>query len=116
MQVEVTVENIIKFNLVELTGNSSEVMMRRAKEAEEAGYVLTVEVPDDQARRMNVFEHGISPSGADERFQPDGGRSLLDEDKLLGQNGHGRVIHVDFSQIPYEGGEVVEGEVLDDDS
>lgn len=116
MQIEVTPENIIKFNLVELTGNSSEVMMRRAKEAEEAGYVLTVDIPDDQVRRMNVFEHGIAPSGADERFQPDGGKSLLDEDKLASQNGSGRVIHVDFSQVPYEGGEIVEGEVLDDDS
>lgn len=59
MQVPITEENILKYNLVEYTGNSKEALLLAAAEAEEAGYVLTCTVPDDSEAEVlhtNIFE------------------------------------------------------------
>lgn len=100
MQVEVTLENIIAFNLVELTGNSAETLLKRAKEAEEAGYILAVEIPDDKID-MNVFQHGVDVRPADPDLQPGDGQSPYGSGQT--EPASGRRIDV----------EVVEGEVID---
>lgn len=56
MQVDVTAENIVIYKLVELTGNSAEVMLQRAKEAEDEGYTLTCDVPEDHILTANIFD------------------------------------------------------------
>lgn len=56
MQVEVNEANIDKFNLVELTGNSRELMLSRAAEASLEGHVLSCNVPDELVLEQNVFE------------------------------------------------------------
>ena len=61
MQVEVNEYNIIRYGLVQLTGNSTATLLMHAAEAAEHGYVLTCEVPDaEQTIDMNVFEAAIS--------------------------------------------------------
>lgn len=55
MNVEVNETNIDLFALPELTGNTREELLSRAAEAAEAGYVLTVALPDSLLRQ-NVFE------------------------------------------------------------
>lgn len=63
MQIEVTLESIVRYGLVQLTGNSSEKMMELAEEAKQNGHVLCVEVPDDDLVHMNIFEAaGSSPA------------------------------------------------------
>lgn len=58
MQVEVNEENIVRYNLVQLTGNSKEELLTAAKQAEENGYVLTCRIPEpaDDVLQMNIFE------------------------------------------------------------
>src|SRR6478609_2276690 len=56
MHVEVNEANIDRYKLVELTGNSREMMLSRAAEAKESGHILSVEVPDDQVLEQNVFD------------------------------------------------------------
>jgi len=56
MHVEVNEANIDLYKLVELTGNSREMMLSRAAEAKESGHILSVEVPDDQVLEQNVFD------------------------------------------------------------
>lgn len=46
MKVEVTAENIIRYRLVDLTGNDSDSMLHAARLAEIDGDVLHCEVPD----------------------------------------------------------------------
>ena len=59
MDVEVNEENIDLFALVEFTGNSREVMLSRAAEARQNGYILSVKIPDDELHH-NVFESYLS--------------------------------------------------------
>lgn len=71
MQIEVTEQNIILYGLVQLTGNSSEVLMARANEAKASGYILAVEVPDTDDIEINLFEHSINRTDADETIGND---------------------------------------------
>ncbi len=59
MDVEVNEENIDLFALVMMTGNSREEMLSRAAEASVNGYILSVNIPDDQLHQ-NVFDNYIS--------------------------------------------------------
>jgi hypothetical protein len=108
MQVEVTPENIVAFNLTELTGNSAEVLMQRAKEAAETGMVLAVTIPDDKID-FNVFQHGINPSGADERMQPDRGAAFGEEKSPYSWGADTKLNVVDVVQ-----GEVIDSHVEED--
>lgn len=57
MQVEINAENIVKYNLVQLTGNPAEVLLQRAAEAEQEGYVLACTIPDThEYLEQNIFE------------------------------------------------------------
>ena len=83
MRVEVTEQNIIIFGLVQLTGNSSEVLMERAREAEKSGYILSVEVPDTDDIDVNLFDLGRS-----QEVNPDlthDGRSPYGTDVVTGE-------------------------------
>jgi len=55
MHVEINETNIDKFGLVKLTGNSREVLLSRAAEAAESGYLLSFNIPDDLIHQ-NVFD------------------------------------------------------------
>ena len=53
--IEVNEENIDRFALHELTGNTREEMLSRAAEARMNGYTLSCEVPDDLIH-LNIFD------------------------------------------------------------
>lgn len=97
MQVEVNDANITQFGLVELTGNTRELLMTRAREAEESGYVLSVEIPDTLIH-MNVFD--MAPSSPSEA-ETDRRNPIMDPEP--DKAAPGRDVHV----------EVVLGEVID---
>lgn len=111
MQVEVTAANIVKFGLVQLTGNSVETMLTLAREAADTGHILTVEIPDDQLVHMNVFDVAES-------------RQVVDEDELEYQNrimdpephksAPTRVVEVHVVENPE--GDIVDGEIVEDDN
>jgi hypothetical protein len=71
MNVEVTEENILKYDLVQLTGNSKEALLQAAKEALESGYTLTCRIPDpvDDVLHMNIFQHGDGVEVSDEELE-----------------------------------------------
>lgn len=56
MQIEVTEETIEEYGLDILTGNSKEEMLKRAAEALESGYTLTVKI-HDRVTDANIFDH-----------------------------------------------------------
>lgn len=64
MQVEVNEQNIVLYGLVQLTGNSAEVLLQHAEDAKKHGYVLSCNIPDpEETIDMNVFEAaGSEPS------------------------------------------------------
>lgn len=53
--IEVNEENIDRFALSELTGNSREEMLNMAADAAVKGYVFSVKVPDELIH-MNIFD------------------------------------------------------------
>lgn len=57
-QVEVNEENIDRFALVELTGNTREEMLSMAADAAVKGYVFSVKVPDELLH-MNIFDAAV---------------------------------------------------------
>lgn len=58
MHVEVNETNIALFDLVRLTGNSKEMLLQSAREAEANGYILSCMIPDpDGPVQVNAFEH-----------------------------------------------------------
>jgi hypothetical protein len=71
VQVEVNEQNIVLYGLVQLTGNSTETLLKHAAEAAAAGYVLTCRIPDvEELIDMNVFEAaGSEPSEPEEHKQ-----------------------------------------------
>lgn len=56
--IEVTEENIDRFALSELTGNTREEMLSMAADAAVKGYVFSVKVPDELLH-MNIFDAAI---------------------------------------------------------
>lgn len=87
-QVEVNEQNIILFGLVQLTGNSSEDLMRAAKEAEGNGYILAVTIPDDKID-VNIFEHMASEPAADEEQEE---FAIYGDDKPLPHSPTGPIV------------------------
>jgi hypothetical protein len=70
MRVEVNEQNIVLYGLVQLTGNSSEIMLVHAAEAAAAGYILTCEIPDvEETIDMNVFEAAGSTPAEPEEYK-----------------------------------------------
>ncbi len=59
MDVEVNEENIDLFALAKLTGNTREEMLSQAADAAEAGYILSVNIPDTELHH-NVFENYVA--------------------------------------------------------
>ena len=116
MQVEVNEHNIIKFGLVQLTGNSVEVLLTRAKEAEAAGYVLAVEIPDDQVR-MNMFDVGRgAPVDEDVLRQQDATENPIVGDSFRAKAPTGRQIEVTVEgvvELPDE--DAIDGEIMEDE-
>jgi hypothetical protein len=71
MQVEVNEQNIVLYGLVQLTGNSAEVLLRHAEQAKAEGYVLTCRIPDvEETIDMNVFESTESEISPKEDEKP----------------------------------------------
>lgn len=68
-QVEVNEENIDRFGLVELTGNSRESMLNNAADAAAKGMVLAVTLPDELLE-LNIFDIAQSqePAGVTDQF------------------------------------------------
>lgn len=74
MRVLVNLSNILEYGLDTLTGNSRDDLLARAKEMEEAGYEMFVNIPDAEGgdkeapTERNVFDHFSSelpePEGA----------------------------------------------------
>lgn len=56
MHVELNEANIDRYKLVELTGNSREMMLSKAAEARENGHIISVDVPDELVLEQNVFD------------------------------------------------------------
>lgn len=61
MQVEVNEDNIIKYELHKVTGNTVKDLMDSAKRAKEQGYILQVQIPDNTIRH-NVFDTNLAPA------------------------------------------------------
>jgi hypothetical protein len=63
MRIEVTLENILKYNLDVITGNSRADLLAAAARAEEAGEAMYVTIPDvmggdtEAPEERNTFEH-----------------------------------------------------------
>lgn len=112
MQIEVNQENIIKFNLVQMTGNSVEVLLQRAEEARQSGYVLAVQIPDDLIH-MNVFDAAGSQAVDEEELRA--------QDQMVNpivgdspQPAYGRVVEVHVEgPVDDPSGEIVEGEIVE---
>lgn len=113
-QIEVTPENIVKYNLVQLTGNSAEELMKAANEAFDAGYTLTCRIPDDLLH-VNVFDVVGGTEVSDEMMKHwEEAENVIVE----GQRGRreirdpeGNLIGVQF--IPDARSDVVQGEVVE---
>lgn len=82
MQVEVTEQNIILYGLVQLTGNSAETMLEKAQQARDAGYVLTVDIPDNDDIDINAFDHGIDVGEPDPEKGPLGGDPYGEQEQI----------------------------------
>lgn len=117
MQVEVNEHTIVKYGLVQLTGNSVEVLLTRAKEAHDAGYILTVQIPDDQVH-LNMFDAGRgSPVDEDTLRQQDNLKNpiLGEDDKFRARGSEGRRIEVTFEgvvELPDD--DVTDGEIVEE--
>lgn len=113
MQVEVNEQNIILYGLAQLTGNSVETLMARAKEAENAGHILCVEVPDntgvDKIIRQNLFESAGSTPVPDDEIEHE---SLLMDGYEVGRY---RVTPTGVSIIDVVQGEVTDSHILEED-
>lgn len=70
MNVEVNEENILKYGLVQLTGNTKEELLQAAKEAEASGYTLTCRIPEvEDVLEVNIFQHGDGEEVTDEELR-----------------------------------------------
>lgn len=106
MQVEVTPENILRYHLVELTGNSREELLRAAKEAYDSGYTLTCRIPEqeDDVIHVNIFETAQGEEVSDEELEAFYHQQNPIMRKEEGKKDpEGRIINV----------EIVEGEVIE---
>lgn len=114
MQVEVNEENIIKYGLVQFTGNTMEMMLLAARRAEVEGYTLLCEIPDDNKIDINVFDHGMAVTPADPFLGNEDHGPFLDVETVGLDNGFlpGRVINVEFADGIHE---VIEGEVVSEE-
>jgi hypothetical protein len=66
MHVEVNETNIAVFELVQMTGNSREVLLNAAAEAAKKGYILHCQIPDpEDPIEVNAFEHFESEKAPD---------------------------------------------------
>lgn len=116
MQVEVNEENIVRFSLVQLTGNSKEALLEAAARAVEEGYVLTCRIPDatDDVLQMNIFEAADGEVVSDEKLQAfyDTPNPITHKEEGIEVKEYptGRVIRV-LHDGPVE--EVVQGEVIE---
>lgn len=119
MQVEVNEHTIIKYGLVQLTGNSVEVLLTRAKEAADAGYILTVQIPDTPEVRMNMFDVGQGePVDEATLKQQDSTQNPIvgNQDRFTARETTGRRIEVTFegiSELPDD--DAVDGEIVEED-
>jgi hypothetical protein len=113
MNVEVNEQNIIKFGLVQLTGNSVEVLLTRAKEARESGYILTVELPDDQIP-VNVFDvaPGGRPSDADLRHREQASNPIMNRERDAAHPE--RKIDVEVVSVVEDSDEAIDGEIMEE--
>lgn len=106
MQVEVNLENIIRYDLVQLTGNTAEELMKAAAEAYDSGYTLTCRIPgpEDDVIHTNIFETAQGEIVSDEEIEAFYHNQNPIMDKEEGKKDPpGRIINV----------EVVEGEVIE---
>lgn len=111
MQVEVNEENIVRYNLVQLTGNTKEELLTAAKEAmnAEPSFVLYCRIPEpaDDVLHTNVFESipGYVPSDEElEAYHKEVNRIVQEEE---GKKKPGRDINV-------VQGEVIETHIEED--
>lgn len=115
MQVEVNEENILRFSLVQLTGNSKEDLLAAAARAEEEGYVLTCRIPDatDDVLQTNIFEAGDGEVVSDEKLQAfyetPNPITHKEEGVEIKEYPTGRVIRI-INEDPVE---IVQGEVIE---
>ena len=102
MHVEVNETNIALYELVKMTGNSKEELLKNAREAEESGYTLYCKIPDPEAPlEVNAFEHFDSEPAPKITIVRDRHSYELSEDG---------VTNVDFNIV-----DVVQGEVISDE-
>lgn len=116
MQVEVNEHTIVKYNLVELTGNSAEDLLRIAREARETGHVLTVTVPDDVP--VNIFDAAHGQITPEERLRDRDQvqNPIMDGSKFRASTDAGRKIEVTVEgviELPDD--DVVDGEIMEDE-
>lgn len=111
IQVEVNEENIIRFNLVQLTGNTTEQMLVAAREALLSGHTLTCKIPKPEGYEPEVVVNAFDAANAQPSFEAEDDIPEYEASIMYDKDGH--VVDVDF--IPTPAVEVVEGEVVDDD-
>jgi hypothetical protein len=109
MQVEVNEENIVRYNLVQLTGNTKEALLTAAMQAEKNGYVLTCRIPEpsDDVLQMNIFEGAQGDVPSDEELEAFYHQANPITHKEEGKKQPGREINV----VP---GEVIETHIEED--
>lgn len=91
MQVEVNEENIERFGLVELTGNSKEHLLAEANHAHAQGTILYCKIPDELIH-LNAFEVGVDNEPADEKIKHDGGADPFGKDNEFAERVKARII------------------------
>jgi hypothetical protein len=115
VQVEVNEENIVKYDLVRLTGNTKEDLLAAAARAEEEGYVLTCRIPEvTDVLHMNVFDAAEGRTPTDEEiaaFYHQASPMMTPEEGK--KPPEGRVINVEFEGVVVDG-EVVESHIEED--
>lgn len=116
MQVEVNEYTIVKYNLVELTNNSAEELLKIAQEAKDTGHILTVEVPDDV--NVNIFDaaQGRAVDEEELRAQDHVENPIMDGSKFRASTDAGRKIEVTVEgiiELPDD--DVVDGEIVEDE-
>lgn len=102
MHVEVNETNIAVYELEKLTGNSKEVLLENAEQAQRNGHILYCQIPDREVR-VNAFEHFDSEPAPKVR-------NLDAGDTIEYQDGEGNTIRIDRI-----GADIVQGEVVEDE-
>lgn len=98
MHVEVNETNIALYELVKLTGNSEEDLLKAAKEAQKSGYTLCCQI-SDEVIEVNAFEHFYSEPAPKVR-----------DDGFTYEKESGDILHIDD-----EGIEIVKIEIAEED-